>query len=79
MIFDKVARHALSIQSKNSTISFKYLQKEGNDQVYFLLADKYQCFVKVYTKSWVCVARHNQNTQDNKLISFLSFVLQHGA
>ena len=58
IIFAWAAKYELSFQSNNSTISFKYLQKEVNDQVNFLLADKYQCFVQVYTKMWVCVARH---------------------
>ena len=63
IIFDGTARHDLSTQGNNSTISLKYLQKEVNDQVYFLLADKYQCSVQV----WVCVVGHTQSTQDNKL------------
>ena len=54
------------MQINSSKIPFKYLQKEV-DQVYFLLADKYQCFVQVYTNSWVFVARYTQSTQDNKL------------
>ena len=37
------------------------------DQLYFLIADKYQCFVQVYTNIWVFVARYTQSTQDNKL------------
>ena len=32
-----------------------------------MLADRYQCFLQVYTKIWVCVARHTQNAQDTKL------------
>ena len=54
------------MQINSSKIPFKYLQKEV-DQVYFLLADKYQCFAQVYTNSWVFVARYTQSTQDNKL------------
>ena len=54
------------MQINSSKIPFKYLQKEV-DQVYFLLADKYQCFVQVYTNNWVFIPRYTQGTQDNKL------------
>ena len=43
-----------------------------NDEVYFWHADK--VFYKFILSFWVCVARHPQNTQNNKFVVSLQYL-----
>ena len=50
------------------------LQKTMENEVDFLLADKYKSFLQVDGIFWMCVTMHAQGTQNKKFAIYLQFL-----
>ena len=62
-------KHSKSTQSNKFAVSLQYLEKEVKNGVHFFHADKHQSFYKL--SFLMEVARHDQSTQNRKLVTFL--------
>ena len=64
--------HSQNTQSNKFAISLQYFKKKKvKNGVNFLQADKHQSFCKLALSFLAEVARHNQKTQNRKLVMFL--------
>ena len=61
-------------QSNKFAISAQYLKKEVRSGDHFWHGDKRQSFYKLVLSFLMEVARHVQNTQNRKLVTFLQYI-----
>ena len=70
-------KHCQVTQSNKFAISLQYLQylkKEVRNGGHFWYADKHQSFYQLVLSFLMVVARHVQNTQNRKLVTFLQYI-----
>ena len=73
-LWKSIARHDQSAQNKKFAICLQYLEKEVNDEVEFLHADKHQSFYKLALLFLIEVAWHVRSTQNRNLVIFLQYI-----